>query len=277
MISFSGVWVVLSETSPSSSAFYRVFFGALFLFLTAALAKEKPAGLRSQIGPIACCALAFGLDLYFWHASIRFIGPGLATIISNFQVFLMAGCGYFVFGEQLRPRFLVAMPLAIFGLFLVIGFNWSELTVSYRTGVIYGFLTALCYALFMLQLRSIQLKTSGNNRFMSLGLISLFSALFLGILVLLEGDTFALRSARSIASLVSLGFFSQTLGWLLIGLSLPRMQTSVAGLMLLLQPALSFIWDVLFFARPTDLLDWSGTLITLWAFYLGITGSKAKQ
>lgn len=277
MISFSAVWVVLAEVSSSTSAFYRVFFGSLFLLFASFVTREKFTGYLRQLIPMGFCGLAFALDLYFWHASIRSIGPGLATIISNFQVFLMAGCGYFLFGEQLRPRFLAAMPMAIFGLFLVIGFNWSDLPGNYRSGVIYGFLTAVCYALFMLQLRSIQMKVRNNDRFIPLALVSIFSAAYLGVITFFEGGSLAIPSTRSLASLLGLAFFSQTVGWLLIALSLPRIPASLTGLVLLLQPALAFVWDVLFFGRPTDLQDWAGTLLALWAIYLGITGSKAKQ
>jgi drug/metabolite transporter (DMT)-like permease len=47
-------------------------------------------------------------------------------------------------------------------------------------------------------------------------------------------------------------------------------------LILLLQPALAFIWDVLIFNRPTDILNWTGVVLTLAAIYMGLTG-KAKR
>ncbi|MDH3433815.1 MAG: EamA/RhaT family transporter, partial [Gammaproteobacteria bacterium] len=41
------------------------------------------------------------------------------------------------------------------------------------------------------------------------------------------------------------------------------------GLALLLQPTLSFVWDVLFFARPMSLTELAGAAIALFAIYLG--------
>jgi len=75
-----------------------------------------------------------------------------------------------------------------------------------------------------------------------------------------------------------LALFSQTIGWAVISNSLPRVVPSLAGLILLLQPALAFVWDVLFFDRPTTLVQWGGVLVTLCAIYLGMSSSpKTRQ
>ena len=55
----------------------------------------------------------------------------------------------------------------------------------------------------------------------------------------------------------------------LIASSLPRVSPTEAGLALLLQPTLSFIWDVLFFARPVTTTELIGAVIALAAIYLG--------
>ena len=69
-------------------------------------------------------------------------------------------------------------------------------------------------------------------------------------------------------ALLALGLFSQCVGWILITNALPNLRTSLSGLILLLQPALAFVWDVLFFQRATDLSNWVGVIIVLGAIYL---------
>ena len=51
---------------------------------------------------------------------------------------------------------------------------------------------------------------------------------------------------------------------------------AVAGLfmILLLQPSLSFVWDVLFFNRATSTLAWAGVLLALSGICLGATGGR---
>jgi drug/metabolite transporter (DMT)-like permease len=50
-----------------------------------------------------------------------------------------------------------------------------------------------------------------------------------------------------------------------------------AGLALLLQPTLSFVWDVLFFSRPMTAMELLGAGIALIAIYLGTARSTSKQ
>lgn len=276
-ISFSGVWVKIADVPPTTSAFYRVFFGFLFLLAACLWRRDFMKVTPARLLLITLCGLLFALDLFCWHASIHFIGPGLATILGNFQVFVLSAAGILFFGEVLRGRFFAAVPLAILGLYLVVGVQWGSLTDEYRTGLFLGLLTALCYSGFLLTLRKIQTDGKHYSFFFALMLISLTCAIFLGIRMVTAGDSFAIPDSVSLISLINLGFFSQTLGWALIANAMPKIRASFTGLILLLQPALAFVWDVLFFARPTDLLNWAGIILTLTAIYLGLTASSKKE
>jgi drug/metabolite transporter (DMT)-like permease len=108
-------------------------------------------------------------------------------------------------------------------------------------------------------------------------LVSISCAFFLGLKMLHAGDSFAIPNYQSLSALLGLGLFSQTIGWVLIAYALPKMRASHAGLILLLQPSLAFIWDVLLFNRPTDTLNWIGLIITLAAIYMGLTGKAARS
>ena len=62
-----------------------------------------------------------------------------------------------------------------------------------------------------------------------------------------------------------------------IASSLPKVTTTEAGLALLLQPTLSFVWDVVFFARPMTATDFAGAAIALVAIYLGSRSPKPQS
>jgi drug/metabolite transporter (DMT)-like permease len=277
LISFSGIWVKLADVPPSTSAFYRVFLGFIFLLIACLWRRDYMKLTAHRLALIVLCGLFFALDLFCWHASIGYIGPGLATILGNFQVFILALTGILLFGEHIRPRFVLAIPLALSGLFLVVGINWNALSAEYRAGVYLGLATAVCYSGFLLTLRKIQADGRSYSFFFALMLISLSSSVFLGGQMLVAGDSFAIPDIKSLLSLVNLGLFSQTIGWALIANAMPRIRASFTGLILLVQPSLAFVWDVLFFRRPTDLLNWAGVIITLTAIYLGLTGSRGKE
>lgn len=276
-ISFSAVWVELAHVAPTVSAFYRVFFGFLFLLAGSLLKHDFKRLSPTQALLVTVCGLFFAMDLFCWHASILFIGPGLATIIGNFQVFVLTLVGVLFFGERLRLRFVVSIPLAFFGLLMIIGFGWERLGADYRTGLLLGLATALCYSGFLLSLRKLQAERGGFSIFYFLMLASLASSVFLGIKALCAGLSFTIPDATSWISLIALGLFSQTVGWVLIANALPKIPASYAGLVLLLQPALAFIWDVLIFARRTSALNWIGAVVVLAAIYLGMSRTHKKK
>lgn len=273
-ISFSGVWVKIADVTPASSAFYRVFFGFLFLFALSLKTKEKwKIGLPNLLMGLLC-GLLFVFDLLCWHGSILLIGPGLATLLGNFQVFILAGLGIILFRERYTLKLLVSIPLAVAGLYFVIGYNLPTMTDSYTYGIYLGLATALFYAAYLLSLRHLSARSTSN--FMPMMLVSLTSSAILAVYILFSDSTFSIPSIKSGLSLAALGFFSQFFGWFLIATSLPKLQTSSAGLLLLLQPSLSFVWDVLIFDRQTNMLSWFGVTLTLFAIYLGITSKHGK-
>ncbi|CAG35281.1 DMT family transporter [Desulfotalea psychrophila] len=272
MISFSAVWVKIVDVPPTSSAFYRALFGGIFLIFPVILTEKLQRPRAIDIALITTCGLAFALDLFFWHKSILYIGPGLATIIGNFQVFIMAGVGIFFFKEKILPRFFFSIPLALLGLAFIVGNSWQELGSDYKTGVLYGFFTALSYSVFLLTLRKLQIRKSPF--YSTLMAISLTCGIFLLPVLAIENVSLAIPNLQSLISLVCLGLFSQSVGWSLIAYAMPRIPASITGLVLLLQPSLSFVWDILFFKRPTDPGNLLGVCLTLGAIYLGMTSKK---
>ncbi|MCG8552036.1 MAG: DMT family transporter [Desulfobacterales bacterium] len=268
-ISFSSVMVVLSHVDPLISAFYRVFFGSLFLLAPCALNNEfKQIDAKPCLVAVGC-GLFFAVDLISWHFCIGYVGPGLATILGNLQVFIMALAGAWLFKEKLGTTYLIAVPLAILGLYMIIGMDMAVLTPTYLTGVGLGVITALSYSVFLLLMRMIH---SGDDvpLFLYQVIMTGFCALIIGSIAVFMGRSFVIPSLSSFAALASLGLLAQGLAWVTISHYLPRVPASRAGLILLLQPALSFVWDVAFFDRLTGMMGWLGVCVVLAAIYMGM-------
>ena len=275
LISFSGVWVKISRVSPACSAFYRVFFGGIILLALAIFNKElKWYGFR-HIALLFFCALVFAMDLFFYHSTIEYIGPGLGTILPNFQVIILTLIGIFFLKEKLHISFIFSVPFAFAGLFMIVGIKWDVLPETYQLGVMMGLFTAFLYASFLLSLRKLQAGMERSSFFYVLMLVSLATAFFLAIEMVRSGDSFEIPGIKSFLALASLRLFSQVIGWILIANALPQVRASYSGLILLIQPALAFVWDVLFFQRPTTLINWAGVVLALLAIYFA-TIRKAK-
>lgn len=277
MISFSGVWVKTSHVPPVVSAFYRVLFGGLILSAAAISNREIQWHGRRHFLLALLCGLFFAVDLALYHVSIHYVGPGLGTILPNFQVLIMAAFGMVFLKEKIHPLFLVSIPIAFGGLYLIVGIDWGALGPDYRTGVYCGLAAAVAYAGFLLSLRRLQADHFDTSFFYVLTLVSLITSAFLGAEVWRQGYAFRIPDLQTLLSLAALGLFSQCAGWILITHALPGMRASLSGFILLLQPALAFVWDVLLFQRPTSLLNWTGVILALAAIYIGAVVRKPSS
>ena len=269
LISLSPVWVRLVEVAPSTSGFYRVLFGGAALVVYLLLTRRR-LQLSQRAWWLLTVASAFlSVNLWFWHRSIILIGPGLSTLIANFQVFIMMIAGIVFLRQTPRPIQIIAMPLALLGIALIVGFDWNALPKDYKLGVIFGFLTAVTYASFMLTLRAVRVTSAFRVPTRELAVVSVICSVMMAFAVLAEGESLTIPSYEDLGWLVAYGVLSHCVGWLFIASSLSEVTTVEAGIALLLQPTLSFVWDVLFFDRPTSAIEFAGAAIALLAIYLG--------
>jgi len=276
LISFSPVWVKLVSVSATTSGFYRVAIGGAALALFLAASGRRFAFSKRSWQMLVAAVVFFALDLWFFHRSINYVGPGLATLLSNFQVFFMMLAGTLLLQQPPRLLQVIAVPLALFGLGLIVGFDWTELPGDYRVGIVFGLLTALMYAGYMLTMREARRDSTDPLPACEVAFVSLGSALLLGLSAVVEGESLMIPRLADAAWLLSYGVFSQCLGVLLIASSLRRVSTTEVGIALLLQPTLSFCWDVLFFNRQMTVVELTGAAITLAAIYLGSRGGSKQ-
>jgi drug/metabolite transporter (DMT)-like permease len=269
LISLSPVWVELVDVSPTTSGFYRVAFGgtALALYL---LVRRRPVSFSAPVWRmLLVAAVFFALDLWFWHRSIVYIGPGLSTLLANFQVFLLMFAGIAFYGQRPHAAQFFAVPLSLAGLAMIVGFDWNGLPGDYRLGVLFGLLTALAYGSYLLTMRALRDKADRRLPVREIAVMSLMVAAMLGISALVEGQSLAIPTAKDAGWLLAYGLLSHGLGMILIASSLPQVSTTDAGLALLLQPALSFLWDVLLFDRELSPVQFAGAGVALFAIWLG--------
>lgn len=269
MISFSAVFVKLVNVPPTTSAFYRMLFGGLILLGIVWWRGERVRFRVSALAMLCLVALLFALDLFFWHRCILYVGPGVATLLGNFQVFVLVAAGMLVFRERLTWFQVVSIPLAILGLVLLVGVNWSSFSPAYRRGVMLGLVTACCYAGYLLALRRTRVAETTGSSFVTLMVVSLSCACMLALYMWPAHTSFVIPTWRDLAWLIAYGIFGQVLGWVLISNSISKMRASQVGLVLLLQPVCAFIWDMLFFGRRFTPVEFIGAALGLAAIYLG--------
>ena len=274
LISLSPVWVKLVDVSSTSSAFWRLAIGGLVVAAYLLLSRRRLQFTTRVWQVLALAAVFLAADLWFYHRSIQYIGPGLSTLIANFQVFFMAAAGVVILRQPPTLRQLVAIPLALAGLALIVGVDWNDLAPDYRRGIVFGLGAAVTYAGYLLSMRHSRRASTHRVPSREIAVVSLAGAAMLGIAALGEGESLAIASGSDLAWLTCYGVLSHGLGMLFITSSLPQVTTTQAGLALLLQPTLSFVWDIAFFARPMTVTELSGAALALFAIYLG---SRARS
>lgn len=277
LISTTGVLVRYANVPATISGFWRMAFGGVALALALfALRQWRRSGMRDWLWMLPP-AVAFALDLFLWHRSILAVGPGLATLLANFQVFFMAVAGVVFYRERLGPRFLAGLALAFAGTWLLVGMDWARFDAGFRVGVIFGLLTGLAYAVYLLSFRHAQQRRTTLPSSQLLAMTSLLCAGVLAAIGAGERASFAIPDGQSLAALLALGVVGQCLGWVLISRAMPRLPASIIGLLLLLQPSLAFVQDVLLFERATTPLEWLGVLLALAGIFIGtvrLTGRR---
>ncbi|BCS88834.1 DMT family transporter [Pseudodesulfovibrio sediminis] len=267
-ISLSSVMVVLSGAAPEVAGFYRLFGGGLGLLFI--LARQ---GKMQQLTPHVwkwgvLAAIFFAGDIVFWHRSIAYVGPGLSTMLANFQVIPLAIVSALFFKERMTVRMGLAIVLVLVGLYLMVGVGWDAFTADYRLGVAYGLLTACFYALYLLSLKYSLAKTGADPLAMA-AVAALLSGVLLGGMGVAGDESFVVTGVQPIMALITLALLCHATGWYLITRSIQAVKGALVGLLLLLQPPLSFLWDILLFDKPINVIELAGVGLALVGIYIG--------
>ena len=267
-ISFSPIFIKLAALPPDSAGFYRMLFAGLSLTLLMLLRGENLKMARRPRFLLCFAGLFLAIDFMCWHRSIELVGPGLSTLLGNFQVFFTALFSWLFLKQKVSKLFMLAVGLALGGLLFITGVDWQGLGQGYKLGIFLGLLTALLYSGYILFLKA-AMNESSVSGVPAMLLVSIPSTLLLALVTPLGGASFAIPSTGSLLALIGAGVISTTIGWSLISSAIKHIPATLAGLILLLQPTLAMIWDVLFFGRPTGMLEVFGILLILSAIYIG--------
>ena len=277
LISFAAIFARLADVAPTTSGFYRMVFGSLAFALWLGFRPALREGFGQHWPTSFLVGALFAADIWFWHRSIEFIGPGLATLLANFQVFLLTAIGVIWFRERVGWRFASGLGLAVFGLWLLFGREWAGLTGEFRLGIGLGLMTALAYALYILALRGAQIRHPQLRPETRLAQVTICCGIVLGALNLFEGHGFAIPDGQTLAALIALGVFCQVLGWLLITRGMPFLPAAIVGLLLLLQPSLSITWDFLLFNLRLSPGQLIGIALALIGIYFGFRAAARQK
>jgi drug/metabolite transporter (DMT)-like permease len=262
-IAFSAILVHQADVHPATAAVYRCAYAVPLLGLLA-WREQRRYGPRAkgQQRLALIAGLLFAADLIFWHQAINDVGAGLATVLGNLQVVIVPFAAWAVLGEAPGRRILAALPLTLIGVVLISGAledgAYGEHPVR---GVIFGALTGLSYAGFILILRhgNEDLRRPAGPLFDATWVAAVAS---LAAAVVLGADDLV-PAWPSAAWLVTLALSSQVLGWLLISISLPRLPAALTSVILTIQPVGSVVLGIVLLGEEPTVLQLLGAACIL--------------
>ncbi len=276
-IAFSGVFYRYAEVSPSTGTFFRCVFGLPILAAVAYAERRRHGPLPASTVRLALVAgVFFAGDLTFWHHAIGAVGAGLATVLGNLQVLVVGIVAWAFLGERPSRAALVALPVVLGGVALISGVGGGAYGADPVLGVVLGVATALCYAGYLLVIRH-----GGRDLRRPAGPVAVATAAMIvvsgGIGVVL-GDLDATPPLESLAWLALLGVTSQSVGYLLISLSLPRLPAVLTSIILLSQPVATVGLAMVLLAETPSGLQLGGVgLVIGGIFYATVSTSRAGR
>ena len=259
-IAFSGILVRLAEVSPETAAFFRSFYALPALAVLAWLERRRLGPQPVQRLALWAAGLLFAADLIFWHYAIADVGAGLATVLGNLQVVLVAFVAWAVLGERPEARVIAAVPVVLSGVVLISGvLEDGAYGADPARGVLFGVLTSLAYAGFILLLRSANVGRPAAPLFEATAVCAV-GCLVAGLII---GDLDLLPGWPAQGWLVLLALSSQVLGWMLISISLPRLPAAVASVLLLAQPVAAVLLAAVTLGESPSAVQVAGVAVVL--------------
>ena len=278
LISFSPVMVSMSDLQPTVSAFYRVFIGSIFLIFVIFLNRNLYINCFSVNPYLILAGIFFALDLWFWHRSILYIGPGMSTLIANFQIFIIPLMSFFIFSMVPNKYQIIAIVLGISGLYLTLGYGGSIDNENIKLGFMFGIMTALAYSAYILSLKKNNIEASHEiSPLISLFYVSFISALILFIVIKIEGVSMAMNGPSNLYSMLAYGIICHVFGWYMIILGLKTVTATTAGIILISQPIFSLFWDYLFFSRHTTSIEIIGIAVVIIAMIICVSSESYDE
>ncbi len=85
----------------------------------------------------------------------------------------------------------------------------------------------------------------------------------------MSGESLAIADLQTGIYLLAYGVLCQAFAWVIIASALPKVNLTISGLILLLQPSFAYVWDVTIFSKAITGIEFTGAVLALIGIYIG--------
>ena len=269
-IGSSGIFVRLSETGPTATAFWR---GALALPLLAVWAwLERRAPAQAAAVPAAGASLReplllwagvfFAGDLALWHTSLMLTSVAASSLEANCAPMLVTVFAWVLWGERPRPAFLGALALAFGGMLLILVPKLGAGSHA-LLGDALGLGTACFYAAYILAVARLRGRYGA-------GIVMFVSSVVFTVLLLPLGllEKFLPETAYGWWVLIGCAVTAQVLGQGLIAYALAHLPATFGAIGLYVQVVAAGIYAWLLLGERLAPVQIAGGVVVLVAIAL---------
>jgi drug/metabolite transporter (DMT)-like permease len=298
-IASSAIVMQLAGSSAVAAALFRCLFALPVLWVLARREQRRgaPAMATQARWTARGAGVLLAVDLVVWSHSIAAVGAGLATVLGNLQVVILAGLAWILLDERPRRSLVLALPLLLGGVVLVAGLvGHRSVGHSPLAGVAYGAGASLLYSGYILVLRQAMPQgrrpdagpagaeagspTSEPGPPARAAVAQPLYQATLGATATSAMLALALPGFRigplwpALGWLALLALTSQVLGWMLISASLPRLPAGLLGALLLVQPVGAVALGALVLGQYPSLTQLCGVLIVVAGVLVATSGPR---
>jgi drug/metabolite transporter (DMT)-like permease len=250
LISFSGIFVKLSEVGPTATGFYRMFLALPFFFVWMMRDPAQRRGGRvlpadrRALGLAMLSGLALAADLVAWHWCLHMTTVATATLLGNTAPIWVALGGFLFFRERFDALFLAGLALAVLGVWGLVAGGTKPIDLRDELALGLGVFTGIAYAAY-LRGGTAARRGLSTSQVMFWGSVAATLPL-LPIALATETDVVP-QTLHDWAVVLGLSLLSQVLGQSLINWAMGHLPAAFSSLALLLNPLFAALcaWPIL--------------------------------
>lgn len=276
-IGSSGIFVRLSETGPTATAFWR---GALALPLLAVWAWSE-RGTRAAAAPhvraslreplLVWAGVFFAGDIGLWHASLLLTSVAASSLEANCAPMVVTLLAWALWGERPRPAFLASLLLAFGGMLLILAPKLAAGTHA-LVGDALGLGTACFYGAYILAVARLRVRYGAGIIMFASTVV--FTLLLLPIALL---ERFLPSSAYGWWVLLGCAVTAQALGQGLIAYALAHLPATLGAVGLYVQVVAAGIYAWLLLGERLAPVQIAGGVVVLAAIALARSSRRTPR
>lgn len=274
IVNLSPIFVRLSEVGPTTTAFYRFFFALPLLWgwmvfdgATNSLSRV-PRGFK-EFSLLIAAGIFLALDITFWYMAMLHTTIVNAVLLNNFCTVLVAIGAWYFFKDPMSWKLILAIFLAMLGSGLLVGTK-IELGLETLRGDIYGLISAVFFAGFLLIVKHLRSHFSTPTIMMWGGFSSLYVLAFVAYFM---GETLIPQTTHGWMILIVLGVAVHVCGQGLMNYAMAHIPVTFSSITTFIGPVIAALLGFFYFKEELSLPQFAGMVIIL----AGIVLSRHAQ